>query len=140
MANQSFHGHAPASRPTVQGSKGEQDIAKGFDQPDEVRTFAKGKLELVNCGSVQVGRGTFEPGWRWTESVKAIAGTDLCEASHTGYCISGIMHIRMRDGREMDVHAGEAFTLSPGHDAWTIGTEPCVVVDFTGFRDYAKPS
>jgi hypothetical protein len=141
MATQSTHGQTPATKPARSSQDNSaQAETKGFERPDEVRVFPKGKLELVNIGSIQVGRATFQSGWRWTECMRSLAGTDLCESRHMAYCMSGVMHVRTREGVEMDVHAGEAFVLSPGHDAWVIGSEPCVVVDFTGFREYAKPS
>ena len=111
---------------------------KSLDQPDETRPFkAKGKVEIVKLGSVNVGRGTFEPGWRWSEHVKPIAGTESCEAAHTGYCISGRMTVRMDDGTEDSVGPGDAFTIAPGHDAWTVGNESCVLLDFSGMENYA---
>jgi quercetin dioxygenase-like cupin family protein len=112
---------------------------KSLDQPDETRPFkAKGKVQIVKLGSVNVGRGTFEPGWRWSEHVKPIAGTESCEAAHTGYCISGRMTVRMDDGTEDSVGPGDAFTIAPGHDAWTVGNESCVLLDFSGMENYAK--
>ena len=112
---------------------------KNLDQPDETRPFkAKGKVQIVKLGSVNVGRGTFEPGWRWSEHVKPIAGTESCESAHTGYCISGRMTVRMDDGTEDSVGPGDAFTIAPGHDAWTVGNESCVLIDFSGMENYAK--
>jgi quercetin dioxygenase-like cupin family protein len=111
---------------------------KSLDQPDETRPFkAKGKVQIVKLGSVNVGRGTFEPGWRWSEHVKPIAGTESCESAHTGYCISGRMTVRMDDGTEDSVGPGDAFTIAPGHDAWTVGNESCVLLDFSGMENYA---
>ena len=112
---------------------------KNLDQPDETRPFkAKGKVQIVKLGSVNVGRGTFEPGWRWSEHVKPIAGTESCESAHTGYCISGRMTVRMDDGTEDSVGPGDAFAIAPGHDAWTLGNESCVLLDFSGMENYAK--
>jgi quercetin dioxygenase-like cupin family protein len=112
---------------------------KSLDQPDETRPFkAKGKVQIVKLGSVNVGRGTFESGWRWSEHVKPIAGTESCESAHTGYCISGRMTVRMDDGTEDSVGPGDAFTIAPGHDAWTVGNESCVLLDFSGMENYAK--
>jgi quercetin dioxygenase-like cupin family protein len=113
---------------------------KSADSPQETRSFrdGKGKLELVELGGVVVGRATFEPGWRWSEHVKPIAGTDSCEAGHTGYFVSGRMVIRMDDGEEMAFGPGDFMSCPPGHDAWIVGDEPCVVIDWQGFADYAK--
>ena len=85
--------------------------------------------------------GTFEPGWRWSESVGPIAGTKSCEVHHNGYCVQGRMRVRMDDGAEQEVGPGDVFVLPPGHDAWVVGEEPCVVYDFAGqmATDYAKP-
>ena len=102
-----------------------------FDNPDEVRPFAAhGRMEIVKVGNLTVGRGTFEPGWRWSDDVKPIAGTDSCQAHHAGYVISGRMGVRMDDGTESEVGPGAVAVIEPGHDAWVIGDEPCVLVDF----------
>ena len=114
---------------------------KKFDSPDEVRQFeGKGKADVVNVGGRTIGRGTFEPGWRWSENVKPIAGTDSCQVSHLGFVVSGRMAVRMDDGSEGEVGAGDVVAIPPGHDAWVVGDEPCVLVDFGEFGDYAKRS
>ena len=113
--------------------------AKSLDAPDETRPFAShGHMQVVQLGETTVGRGVFEPGWRWSESVKPIAGTDSCQAHHSLYIISGRMGVRMDDGSESEVGPGDAAIIPPGHDAWTVGDEPCVVIDWQGFADYAK--
>jgi EutQ-like cupin domain len=111
---------------------------KSFASPDETRPFPKGKVELVNIGDASIGRGTFEPGWKWSECIKPIAQTDSCQAPHLGYIISGRMHVVMDDGTELEYGPGDAMLLPPGHDAWTVGNEACVAVDFSGFENYAK--
>lgn len=113
---------------------------KSFNKPDEVRTFDKGKLEIINIGGRTVGRATFQPGWRWSKSVKPLVNTKSCEAPHFQYHISGTIRIKMDDGTERDVKAGDVSLLGAGHDAWVIGDEPVVVVDFQGMLDYAKGS
>lgn len=113
--------------------------SKSLSRPDETRTFPNGKLEIVNVGGTTLGRATFEPGWKWSESIKPIAKTDSCQAAHLAYVISGRMITVMDDGTRLTFGPGDAMALPPGHDAWIEGTEPCVVVDFTGFADYAKP-
>ena len=110
---------------------------KGFDVPDETRTFDKGRLEVVNVNGRIVGRATFEPGWKWSESLKPVVKTKSCEAPHFQYHLSGVLHIKADDGTERDVKAGEVSMLGAGHDAWVIGSEPVVVVDFQGMVDYA---
>lgn len=108
-------------------------------EPDETRTFQKGKVELFKLGSSTVGKATFEPGWKWSECVGPIAGTASCECGHVGYQISGTMHLKSDDGREYDIKPGDSFFIPPGHDGWVVGEEACVVLDFQGFVDYAKP-
>ncbi|MBI4171268.1 MAG: cupin domain-containing protein [Actinobacteria bacterium] len=108
--------------------------------PDETRPFKdKGRMEVVRFGDTIVGKGTFEPGWRWSEHVKPIAGTDSCLVQHVGYVLSGRMKVVMDDGAEAEVGPGDAFVMPPGHDAWTVGTEPCVLLDFGGISGYAQP-
>jgi quercetin dioxygenase-like cupin family protein len=113
---------------------------KSLDTPDETRPFedGKGKLELVNTDNGPVGRARFEPGWRWSEHVKPIAKTDSCEAAHAGYVISGRMKVVMNDGTEDEFGPGDLMIIPPGHDAWVVGDDAMVVVDWTGFGDYAK--
>ena len=111
-----------------------------LNAPEETRPFedGKGKLELVNMQEGPVGRATFEPGWKWSEHVKPIAGTDSCQAPHLGYYVSGRMHVVMDDGEETEFGPGDFAVIPPGHDAWIVGDEPCVVIDWQGFADYAK--
>ncbi len=111
---------------------------KHIGSPDERRTFPKGKLELVKLGGVTFGRGTFEPGWKWSESVKPIAKTNSCQASHTSYHILGRLRVRMDDGTEQEFGPGDMSVIPPGHDAWVVGNEPVVILDITGMTEYAK--
>ena len=111
---------------------------KYFASPDEVRKFEKGKIELVKIGGAMVGKATFEPGWKWSKHVKPLAGTEWCEAPHFQYLISGTLHVVMADGTEIDLKPGSASSLPSGHDAWVVGNEPVVGVDFQGMADYAK--
>jgi hypothetical protein len=111
---------------------------KGFSKPDEVRAFDKGKVELLKIGGATVGRAVFQPGWKWSESVKPLAKTKSCEAPHFQYHVSGTLHIKMDDGTEVDCKAGDVSLLPTGHDAWVVGNEPVVIVDFQGMVDYAK--
>jgi len=114
--------------------------AKSFGVPDEVRKFDKGKVELVKIGGATVGRAIFEPGWRWSTSVKPIVNTKSCEAPHFQYHVSGTLKVVMDDGAEKELRAGDVSLLPSGHDAWVVGNEPVVVVDFQGMVDYAKAS
>jgi hypothetical protein len=111
---------------------------KDLKAPDETRTFEKGKLELINMDGGAIGRLSLEPGWRWSKHVKPIAGTDLCEAPHFQYHVSGRLHILMADGSEFEAGPGEVTSLPSGHDAWVVGNEPVVTVDWYGASNYAK--
>ena len=111
---------------------------KSLNNPEEVRTFDKGKLELINIGGAAIGRATFQPGWRWSESVKPLVKTGSCEAPHFQYHVSGTLRIKMDDGKEIECKAGDVSLLPTGHDAWVVGNDPVVVVDFQGMVDYAK--
>jgi quercetin dioxygenase-like cupin family protein len=111
---------------------------KSLDHPEEIRTFAKGHVDLVKIGGVAVGRATFEPGWRWSEHVRPLVQTLSCQAPHFQYHLTGVLHIVMDDGTEVDLKAGDVSLLPPGHDAWVVGDEPVVVIDFQGMVDYAK--
>jgi hypothetical protein len=111
---------------------------KSLNRPDEVRTFDKGKVEIINVGGRTVGRGTFQPGWKWSKSVKPLVNTKSCEAPHFQYHISGTLRVKMDDGTERDFKVGDVSLLESGHDAWVLGDEPVVVVDFQGMLDYAK--
>ena len=112
---------------------------KSFDSPDEVRTPEKGRVEVVRLGDAVVGRGTFEPGWRWSEHVKPIAGTKSCQNAHFGYVLSGRQKVVMDDGTELEFGAGDLVAIPPGHDAWVVGDEPVVTLDFSGAEHFAEP-
>jgi len=109
-----------------------------FGAPDETRAFERGVLDLVKIGGSEIGRLTLQPGWRWSEHVKPIAGTDLCEAPHFQYHLQGTLHVVMGDGQEFDAVAGDVTALPHGHDAWVVGDEPVVVIDWWGASNYAK--
>src|ERR1700688_300006 len=112
--------------------------SKGLNSPEEVRTFDKGRVELVNIAGAAVGRATFQPGWKWSTCVKPIANTNSCQAAHFGSQVSGTMTTRMDDGTEKTPTPGYVLNIPPGHDAWVVGNEPVVVLDFQGMVDYAK--
>jgi len=111
---------------------------KNFASPDETRSFEHGKVEVLSIGGSEIGRLTLQPGWRWSEHVKPIAGTELCEAPHFQYHVAGTLRIRMEDGTELDAGPGDVTALPHGHDAWVVGDEPVVVVDWWGASNYAK--
>jgi hypothetical protein len=105
--------------------------AKNLDLPEDKRSFTHGQIQIVRVGERVIGRATLNPGWRWSTDVQPLVGTSSCELAHTAYVISGRMRVRMNDGTEADFGPGDAQYVSPGHDAWVVGDEPCVVVDFT---------
>ena len=113
---------------------------KTFGAPEEVREFPHGRIEIVSLGGRPIGRLVLEPGWRWSNDVKPIAGTNSCEAPHFQYHVSGRIGIRMDDGTEFVAGPGDLTSLPSGHDAWVIGDEPVVAVDFYGASDYARGS
>jgi mannose-6-phosphate isomerase-like protein (cupin superfamily) len=113
---------------------------KRISNPDEIREFpnGSGSMKVLELGEETLGYATFNPGWQWSKNMKAKAGTDSCQVMHNMYVLSGRLHIRMEDGTEFEVGPGDAVFVAPGHDAWTLGNEPCVVLDWTGARTYAK--
>lgn len=115
-------------------------VQKSLDKPDETRKFAgHGWADVVQLGSKTILRGHFQPGWRWSNDVKPIAKTDLCEVSHLGYCLEGRMHLKMKDGTEYEIGPGDAVAIPPGHDADVIGDQTVVLLDFGEVEEYAKP-
>jgi quercetin dioxygenase-like cupin family protein len=116
-------------------------LRKSFDTPEETRPFegGTGHLQLVNTDAGAVGRATFLPGWKWSQHVKPIAKTHSCQAAHTGYFVSGRMNVVMDDGEAIEYGPGDFAIMAPGRDAWVVGDETCVVIDWHGYADYAKP-
>ena len=111
---------------------------KDFAHPDEVRKFEKGHAEILNTSGGVIGRLILEPGWRWSTHVKPIAKTELCQAPHFQYHVSGRLRVKMRDGAEFEAGPGEVTYLPSGHDAWVVGNDPVVIVDWHGASRYAK--
>jgi hypothetical protein len=111
---------------------------RNFSQPEETRTFEKGKVEVVSLGGFTFGRAVFEPGWRWSTCVQPIAKTKSCEAPHLNLHLAGRLHIVMDDGTEREFGPGEIGEIPPGHDAWVVGDEPVVLIDISGMESYAK--
>ncbi|MDQ1656056.1 MAG: hypothetical protein QOD41_1139 [Cryptosporangiaceae bacterium] len=115
-------------------------MKQNIDSPDETRKFrAHGHADVVTLGDFTIGRSTFEPGWRWSNDVKPIAGTESCQVRHTGVMLAGRMTVRSDDGTELSYGAGDVFLMEPGHDAWVEGEDACVMFD-TGIAPYAKPA
>jgi hypothetical protein len=111
---------------------------RSFAVPDETREFPNGLAQIVKIGGGEVGRLVFEPGWRWSNDVKPIAGTESCEAPHFQYHVSGRLAIRMDDGSQIEAGPGDITSLPSGHDAWVVGDEPVVTVDWFGASNYAR--
>jgi class 3 adenylate cyclase len=111
---------------------------KRFSDPDDVRSIPNGRIDVVELDDRVVGRMTYEPGWRWSTDIKPIAGTDSCQFHHVGVTLSGRLRVQMPDGTELEVGPGDVFEFPPGHDAWVVGDEPWVSVDFEAMRAYAR--
>jgi len=109
-----------------------------FADSSDVRTLPRGRIDVVELGDTVVGRMTYEPGWRWSVDVKPIAGTTTCQYHHLGVTMSGRLRVEMPDGTELEIGPGEVFEIPPGHDAWVVGDEPWVSVDFEAMRTYGK--
>ena len=114
--------------------------AKNLSAPDDKRSFEHGTLSLVTIGGVTFARAEFNPGWRWSTDVKPVVGTESCQARHEAYIVSGRLHVRMDDGSECELAAGDAHVVGPGHDAWVVGEEPCVTIDFLGTAPASAPA
>jgi hypothetical protein len=112
--------------------------SKNMDTPDEVRSPDKTRVDVVTVGGSEVGRLTMQPGWRWSECIKPVVGGESCQVEHLGYSISGRMHIEHEDGTTVEIGPGEAYVIAPGHDAWVVGDEPFVGVEFKSAASYAK--
>jgi hypothetical protein len=112
--------------------------ARDFAAPDEVRTPAKTKVELVKLANGEIGRYTFEPGWRWSQCIKPVVGTESCQVEHIGYMVSGALHVEHDDGTDADIVAGMVYRIAPGHDGQVVGDEPVVSIEFQGAANYAK--
>jgi hypothetical protein len=117
---------------------GQKTEHRGFVTADEVREFPNGRAEILKVGGSEIGRLVFQPGWRWSNDVKPIAGTSSCTAPHFQYHVSGRLAVRMDDGTEFVAEPGDVTSLPSGHDAWVVGEEPVVVVDWFGASNYAR--
>ncbi len=113
-------------------------ILKRFEHPDEVRTFPKGKFELVTLGGMTIGRATYQPGWKWSVDVGAALGERFCDVEHVGMVVSGRATAAMDGGEVVEMRAGDIFYIPPhSHDSWVVGDEPYVSLHFLGASDYA---
>ena len=114
--------------------------AKSHGSPDEIRNPDKTRIEIVRLEGFTLGRMTFEPGWRWSESIKPVVKTDSCQVSHVGFAVSGRLTVRIKDGTQKTIVAGDSYTIPPGHDAWVEGNERFVGIEVMSAEQYAKPS
>lgn len=105
-------------------------VSKGFASADEVRTPDKTRLEIVDLGGVKAARMTAQPGWKWSECIKPVVGTDSCQSHHVGTVVAGSLHVQHEDGTEQDLAVGDAYVIEPGHDAWVTSSEPFVAFEF----------
>jgi quercetin dioxygenase-like cupin family protein len=112
-------------------------VLKQFERPDEVRTFEKGRFEVVKIGGMTIGRASYEPGWKWSVHVGKAGGQSMCQVEHVGMVIAGRATAAMADGRVIEMKAGDIFYIPPGHDSWVVGNEPYVSLHFLGAEDYA---
>ena len=110
---------------------------RDFSSPDEVRNPERTTVELVKLAGGEIGRFTFEPGWRWSECIKPVVGTESCQVEHVGYVISGTLHVEHDDGSTGELTPGMVYRIAPGHDGSVVGDEPVVVVEFQGAANYA---
>jgi class 3 adenylate cyclase len=113
--------------------------AGSFAHPDEVRTMDHGRIELVNLGEESIGRQVLNPGWRWSDHVKPVVGTPTCEFHHFGLVLAGRLHVEMADGTAMEVGPDSVYEIPPGHDAWVVGDEPWIGVNWSGIRTWGAP-
>jgi len=114
-------------------------VVKSHSSPDEVRTPSKTRVEVVRLEGFTIGRFKLEPGWRWSECIKPVVKTDQCQLPHVGHVVSGRLTVRMTDGQQQTISAGESYAIPPGHDAWVEGNEPVVAIEVTSADTYAKP-
>jgi hypothetical protein len=112
---------------------------KSFEHPDETRTPPMTVVEVVRLEGGTIARVTFQPGWRWSEHIKPVVGTDSCQVRHRGVLVSGTVHVVHADGSEGDATAGDAYVIEPGHDAWVVGDQAAVGFEFESAETYAKP-
>lgn len=117
--------------------KVDEVILKRFDAPDEVRTFERGRFELIHIAGMTLGRATYQPGWKWSIHVGRALAQKMCEVEHVGLVISGRATAAMADGSVIEMKAGDIFYIPPGHDSWVVGDEPYVSIHMLGAMDYA---
>lgn len=103
---------------------------KSLGQPDEEAAFPGATMESVRLGALTVTRMIFQPGWRWTDNLPSIIGTDTCEYPHPAWMVlSSRFTVRMNDGMEKEFGPGDIGMIPQGHDTWVVGNEPVTAID-----------
>jgi hypothetical protein len=116
-------------------------LAKSLEQSEPTTRFPNGQAQIVDVSGTTVGLGTFQPGWRWSNDVRPLVGTDSCLLHHVGYVLSGVLHVETNDGSALDIRSGDVYEIAPGHDAWVSGDEPCILLEWGGrAREFARPA
>jgi class 3 adenylate cyclase len=110
--------------------------SRSFATADDIRTFPNGRADVVQLNETAVGYGVYEPGWRWSNDNAAVAGTPLCQLHHVGYAVSGVIHVTTDDGQDAEIRGNSVYEIPPGHDAWVVGDEPFVTIDWTSARTF----
>jgi mannose-6-phosphate isomerase-like protein (cupin superfamily) len=113
-------------------------VQKTFERPDETRKFSKGRIDFSTIEETRLARITLEPGWKWSEDVRPLAETGLCQSPHIQYVISGRLQVEMEDGTNLVLKPGDFVQIPPGHNAWVLGKEPFVAIDLAGLQEYIK--
>jgi Cupin domain len=117
-----------------------EPFAGSFEDSDDTTRFPNGQERLLEVAGTKVGLATFGPGWRWSNDIRPLVGTDSCQVTHVGYVVSGHLHVETNDGATLDIGPGQAFVIPAGHDGWVVGDEPCVMLDWGGkASEYARP-
>jgi class 3 adenylate cyclase len=118
----------------------DMEVRKGnLDKPDERVEFGLGWSESIEIGDIEVGRTTTRPGWRWSTHIKPLVGTEWCRSRHLGFVVSGRLHIKLNTGAETELGPGDFFDIPAGHDAWVVGDEDNVIIEWSGFRGWLTP-
>ena len=114
-------------------------FARSFDEPDEVITTDLVESSHIELGGVVFSRDVHHPGWRWSEHVKPVVGTEWCETHHVGYVLEGSARVLTRDGVEYETGQGDVYDIPPGHDSWVVGDAPFVCLVWRGARSWLTP-
>lgn len=104
---------------------------KRFDQPDETYQLKHGRMDVVRVEGEEVWRSQFTPGWNWDEDFEPYAeGATSCPMTHREYVVAGRIRYLMDDGSEEIGEPGDYLFIRPGHRAWVLGDEDCVLIDW----------